>query len=346
MDYDKLSDRKKKILSAVIDTYIDNAEPVSSSEIKNNYIKDLSSATIRSELSALEEMGYLIQPHTSSGRVPSVEAYRYYVERMMVDRTLTADELELIQSYFDSKVLEVDDIIKKTAKIISDVTNYTSVILVDDVSSVRLRNIRLVDIVDNLLLIVIVTDSGIISDKTLVYDCNSMSEEDIIAANAILNKVFSGKMIKELKGLSKIMSEAVGEYSKLFDEIMRILCKYCSDNENKVYLEGTANIFNHKEYEDINETKNFISVISEKNNILKLLENNKDIEFSVKIGGDKINGLERCAVVTSKYSISGGREVKAGVIGPDRMDYNKVKAVLNYIGEMIKSIVDNKNDKN
>lgn len=346
MDYDKLSDRKKKILSAVIDTYIDNAEPVSSSEIKNNYIKDLSSATIRSELSALEEMGYLIQPHTSSGRVPSVEAYRYYVERMMVDRTLTADELELIQSYFDSKVLEVDDIIKKTAKIISDVTNYTSVILVDDVSSVRLRNIRLVDIGDNLLLIVIVTDSGIISDKTLVYDCNSMSEEDIIAANAILNKVFSGKMIKELKGLSKIMSEAVGEYSKLFDEIMRILCKYCSDNENKVYLEGTANIFNHKEYEDINETKNFISVISEKNNILKLLENNKDIEFSVKIGGDKINGLERCAVVTSKYSISGGREVKAGVIGPDRMDYNKVKAVLNYIGEMIKSIVDNKNDKN
>ena len=332
MDYDKLSDRKKRILSAVIDSYIDNAEPVSSGEIKEKYVSDISSATIRSELATLEEMGFLIQPHTSAGRIPSTEAYRFYVEKLLCDKALTPEELNLIQDCFKEKVTEVDDVIRKTAKIISDLTNYTSVILVDNVGDVKLRTVKLVDIGDDVLLVVIVTDSGIISDKTISVEHN-VSEDYIAAANAILNKVFCGKNLKELVNAGTQIDEAVGEYRALFDEILRILSKYCRGNEHKLFWEGADNMF---EQTGVTATKNFLSLIGHENKLAEIIKDN-DIEFSVKIG-DADNGLEHCAMVTATYSIDGKKEMKAGVIGPDRMDYSKVKAVLDYIGKIIKGL--------
>ena len=332
MDYEKLSDRKKRILSAVIDSYIDSAEPVSSGEIREKYVSDISSATIRSELATLEEMGFLIQPHTSAGRIPSTEAYRFYVDKLLQDKALTPEELAIIQDCFKEKVTEVDDVIRRTAKVISDITNYTSVILVDNVGEVKLRTVKLVDIGDDVLLVVIVTDSGIISDKTIVVD-HSVSEDYLAAANAILNKVFCGKRLKDIISTEPQIDEAVGEYKALFDEILRILSRYCKGNDHRLFLEGTNNMFDQT---GVQATKNFLSLISHENKLADIIKDN-DIEFSVKIG-DADNGLEHCAMVTATYTIDGKKEMKAGVIGPDRMDYSKVKAVLDYIGKIINGL--------
>lgn len=338
MEYSKLSDRKKRILNAVVESYIDSAEPISSQVVKDNFLQDISSATIRSELATLEEMGYLIQPHTSSGRVPSSDAYRVYVETMIgnVDE-LTPEEIAIIAKYFDKKYEKVDDIIHRIGKVISDITNYTSIILLDDVSNVTLKSINLIDTGETLL-IVIVTDAGVISDQSVAI--KGMAQDEIETCNKLLNSVFKGKKLKELNCSDEIIINTMQQFRVVIDEIVRILSTYRSKYDDKVYLDGTNNILNHKEYtQDLDETRNLLSTINEKDKLIQLLDSeNSNIEFNIKIGSDEVEGMKHSAIVTTKLSINGNTEVKAGVIGPERMNYNKVRSVLDYVSKLLSKI--------
>lgn len=335
--YKNLSERKKRILNAVITSYIQTAVPVSSSELKEKYFSDISSATIRSELAALEEMGYLYQPHTSAGRIPSSAAYKTYVDNMMTGSELTDEETGLIASYFDGGMYAVEDIIRRTAKVISDVTNYTSVIVLNDVADVKIRKIEMVDVGDDRALVVIVTDGGVISNKTVALP-KGMPQGFLPLAVSRLNNVFGGKHLRDVEEVEELIDDEMHDLQTVVKQILTIIKDY-RNRDDKVLLAGEEKIFEHPEYNSsIDETKNFLSIISQKDKLREIITTNDNIEFSLNIGGDKDDGLEHCAIVTAKYSIGGKDVGQAGVIGPERMDYKKIKAVLEYVAKLLNTV--------
>ena len=335
----EISKRKQKILQALVDEYVSSAQPVSSGDIREKYMPEISSATIRSELASLEELGYLSKPHTSAGRVPSPMAYKLYVDKLMPDVGLTAEEAEFIRSNFSKRIDSVESIISRTAKVISDITNYTSVIVVDNFADIMVKEIKLVPIGDDSALVIIITDQGVLKDKTI--DIPSDIKGDLVViANNLVNKVFAGKRVAEILEPFEIIEEEIEKYRELFEEIIEVIVSYRDEGSKKVYMEGALKMLDYPEYNNIDDAKNFLSVINDKENVASLLETGDNIEFSVKIGKDESGGIDKCAVVTAKYTLNGREIGKAGVIGPERMDYNKVKSVLNYIGKAINGIID------
>ncbi len=334
---DELSERKQQILKAVVDEYIANASPVSSGEIKSKHLTSISSATIRNELSALEEMGYLIQPHTSAGRVPSKKAYNLYVEKFLTDHPLSSGEIELIRQSFSDRFDEVQDLVKRTAKVISDVTNYTSVIVLKNITTVMLKEIKLVGLDEHSVLVIIITDSGIIRDKVITVS-DRVGDNYIAEANMLLNNIFGGKKVGEITEPEILINSQLDRYKELYESIINILRKYSKGDDN-VYLEGQSKFLEYPD-QDINSTKDFLAAIDTKERIAEIIEQNQDIEFSVKIGKDEDGGIEKCAVVTAKYKVHGKEIGHAGVIGPERMDYSKVMSVLSFIGKTLDQIID------
>lgn len=329
----KISERKQKILKALIDDYIVNCEPISSGYLQKLCLPEVSSATIRSELGALEEMGYLVQPHKSAGRMPSTKAYRYYVDNLMEKG---ANDIIALQGFFDTKFKGVEEVVKSTAKIISDRTNYTSLVVLGGTDNVIIKDIKLVDIGDNTALVVIITDRGILKDKMIDIPQN-MEGKFIVSANQVLNDTFSGKTLKEIVANPTMSDDVLNEYKIVFDEIIDMLTRYKEDREGKVYLEGADKIFEYKEFENVDNVKNFLSVINTKEKIHELVDGEDNVEISIKIGKD--DSVEDNMAIVSAKCVIGGRDIgHAVVIGPERMDYKKVVSVLGGVTKAIENI--------
>lgn len=340
----KLSSRKQKILKVVVDEYINKAIPVSSGEIKSKYFDDISSATIRSELSTLEDMGYLIQPHTSAGRIPSPMAYKFYVENFVDKRPLRKQDVAKIDATFNNKFKEIEEIVKTAAKIISDVTNYTSVIVIKNINNVTIKEIKLVGLDEHSALVIIVTDGGIIRDKVITI--NSKVDDSFLSDAALLiNKVFGGKKVGDLKSADSDIQKELSDFRELFDSVLTILLSYCDCDDSKVYTEGESKMLDYPEA-SLESARNFLSIIDNKNEIMELLsEESGDIEFSIKIGKEETKGIDKCAIVSARYTLNGKEIGKAGVIGPERMDYSKVISVLSYVGGAVNTILNNDKPK-
>ncbi len=342
MSIDKLSERKQKILKAVVEEYITSASPISSGEIKSKHFDDISSATIRNELSALEEMGYLIQPHTSAGRIPSKMAYSLYVDNFLEKHTLSKAEISFIQDSFNDRFVEVEDIVRRTAKVISDVTNYTSVIVLKNINKVVLKEVKLVDLDEHTVLVIMITDSGIIRDKVITLN-KAVDSKYIFDANSMINKIFAGKTVSEVKNPDKLVDENMQEFRELFENIIAMLESYADRHDKSVYMDGQSKFLEYPEH-DIEATKGFLSVVDTKEKLAEIIDDGTDIEFSVKIGKDENGGIDKCAIVTAKYMVNGKEIGHAGVIGPERMDYSKVMSVLKCVSSAIEEIVDGGNN--
>lgn len=333
----KISERKEKILQAVIEDYIRTATPISSSEIQKSHLPALSSATIRNELAMLEEMGYLEQPHTSSGRVPTGEAYKLYVERLMPKRRLSQAELGTIRKYFGSQLVQIKDVLKMTAKVISEITNYTSMAYSGGVENAVIENIRIVKISAHSAIVIIVTDMGVLKDAGVETD-EDLSDEFFDSAAKFALSVFKGRQISEIMKPGKLIKLAVMEYKLFFDTIFDILKEYSHDSRGEdIVLEGASKFFEYPEYSDINKAKAIMSVLDAKEQLYGILKSDDAIQLNVTIGTDPKTNLPMsdCAVVTANYTVSGKNIGKAGVIGPLRMDYGKVLSVLDYIGKLL-----------
>lgn len=338
----KLSERKHKILKAVVEEYIKDAQPVSSGGIQSKYFSNISSATIRAELAALEDMGYLIQPHTSAGRRPTPKAYKYYVKHFVDRAPLRKEDVALIDASFAAKFSAVEDIVKTTAKVISDVTNYTSVIVIKNINKVTIKQIKLVGLDEHSALIIIITDSGIIRDKVIKLN-NVVDDEFISSATLLINKIFANKKVGELENSELLVQQELSEFRELFDNVISILHAYCEHSDEDVYMEGTSKLLDYPET-DIQSAKNFLSIIDNKSMVVDLIDDVDDIEFSVKIGRDETAGIEKCAVITAKYLVNGKELGHAGVIGPERMDYQNVMSVLSYIGDALNTVIKKKGE--
>lgn len=322
---DRLSDRKKKVLNALVDSYITDAEPISSSAIKNKYMPDVSSATIRSELATLEELGYLVQPHVSSGRVPSAKAYRFYVDCLLSECGDT--DVDGLDETLKRRMSSVEELVRETAKTVSDVTNYTSLMVLSGADSLTVKEVKLVDLYDDSALVLVITDAGVIKDKTVAVP-KGADGNYIELANRILNATFAGKSLAEIGSSAPVLEENIEGMKALVDEVIRLLAEYKRARESELYLEGADKIFQYPEARDVDNVRSFVSIISKKEKLHDLVAGDGDLEIDVKIGEQASEDLKHMALVTARYSVDGKEIGHVGVIGPERMDYKKVMSVL------------------
>ena len=322
---DRLSDRKKRVLNALVDSYITDAEPISSSAIKNKYMPDVSSATIRSELATLEELGYLVQPHVSSGRVPSAKAYRFYVDCLLSECGDT--DVDGLDETLKRRMSSVEELVRETAKTVSDVTNYTSLMVLSGADSLTVKEVKLVDLYDDSALVLVITDAGVIKDKTVAVPKDADGNY-IELANRILNATFAGKSLAEIGSSAPVLEENIEGMKALVDEVIRLLAEYKRARESELYLEGADKIFQYPEARDVDNVRSFVSIISKKEKLHDLVAGDGDLEIDVKIGEQASEDLKHMALVTARYSVDGKEIGHVGVIGPERMDYKKVMSVL------------------
>ena len=339
----KLSERKRKILQLVVDDYISTAQPVSSKSRTENHMKDISSATVRSELAGLEEMGYLTQLHTSSGRVPSVEAYKLYVSELMDKGKLSKQELSMIKSSFNDHANNLEEVVENAVKVISELTDYTSVGYTSHSVKEKIEKIELFRHKENQALLLIVTDSTLIRDKFIDVP-SEMTDEQIVQASRMVGNYFIGKELGEVISIGDKVKDEFSAFRKIFESVMSAIEDYAFKRKGEVVTAGESKILKHPEYNDSEKIRNFLSVVTSKERLSDLLsEESDEVEIKIKIGGEGREKMpDDCSLVTATYSISGEKIGSYGVIGPLRMDYQKVISVLEGVGKIIEDVIKNK----
>ena len=321
--------RKERILRAIIDDYVRTAVPVGSRTISRKYETSLSSATIRNEMSDLEELGYLDQPHTSAGRVPSHKAYRLYVDRLLQVGNLSPEETKKIQAHLRERTSQVQEVIRSAAQVLSDATHYTSVIVAPQAQALRIRRVQLVLITENTALLVIVTNAGIVKDA-VVRVPGELSAEHLHAISNLLTDQLADRPIDQVRQRFRVLIHQLGEHRRLLANVMNAMeTSIVEPSESDVVVGGSANLLSYPEYSDIEKARNFLAVLDSKETLARLLGSRGGVEFTIRIGSEnEAPEFQDCSVVTATYHIGSGTSGTLGIIGPTRMDYQRVIAVM------------------
>ena len=332
--------RKMRILEAIVDDYILTAVPVGSRTLSKHENIELSPATIRNEMSDLTDLGLLEQPHTSAGRVPSEKAYRLYVESIMKSAKLTDDETEYIKRHLNQRVNEVNEVIHKTATMLSGITNYTSVVLTPQLKNARLKRISLIPVTPGSILAVVVTNSGYTTSVQSDVP-EAVTEQDLEKLATIMNERFAGYKLTDISSkLVPLLREEIGEQADVIAGMLNDLGKDISKQE--VEVAGAANMLDYPEYADAGKAKSFIAEIENGEYIKSVLKDDNGVEMTVHIGAENESPeFKDCSVVTVSYKIGDERVGSMGVIGPTRMDYGKVVAVLKCMSESLGQVLSN-----
>lgn len=341
----ELSERKKKILSAVIETNVKskNAEAVSSKQLQEEYLPKLSSATIRNELNALEEMGYLTHLHTSSGRVPTKEGYEKYINELMHEKKLSSKEKESIKSSFANRLLNIRDIIERSAKTISKATNYTSIVYSGPSNKAIIKDIKLYPVSNSTQLVVVVTNEKVINELT---NLGTNNEQELKAAADILKELFAGKQLSLIKDKSfrnRVVTKELKKYKIVFDRVLEII-EASEESPKNISIAGKDKLMDYPEFNSVEKFKKAVSVFENTESILPLVKSGSDLEISINVGSDD-TGLEDCSVITVSCNIYGDTKLTAGVIGPMRMDYPKAISVLKEVAQTIENSINNEGEE-
>lgn len=341
----ELSERKKKILSAVIETNVKskNAEAVSSKQLQEEYLPKLSSATIRNELNALEEMGYLTHLHTSSGRVPTKEGYEKYINELMHEKKLSSKEKESIKSSFANRLLNIRDIIERSAKTISKATNYTSIVYSGPSNRAIIKDIKLYPVSNSTQLVVVVTNEKVINELT---NLGTNNEQELKAAADILKELFAGKQLSLIKDKSfrnRVVTKELKKYKIVFDRVLEII-EASEESPKNISIAGKDKLMDYPEFNSVEKFKKAVSVFENTESILPLVKSGSDLEISINVGSDD-TGLEDCSVITVSCNIYGDTKLTAGVIGPMRMDYPKAISVLKEVAQTIENSINNEGEE-
>jgi len=333
-----LDDRKRRILQAIIDDYIDTAEPIGSRTIARKHEVGLSSATIRNEMADLEEMGYLMQPHTSAGRVPSDMGYRFYVDQLMKTKELTDEEIQSIKEAMEVRINEMSQLIRQASLVMSRFTRYTSMAVTPQMKMSTLKAVQVVPIDSDKALVVVVANAGVVRNSIIKLPENTMPDFLIRISN-VLNEKLSGFTIEQIN--SGVIGEIQGEIDVSKDILIPILngvadC-ICQIDNPEIYLDGTTNIFNYPEFRDVVKAREFLNILDEKEILCRLLG------YPIENGGIKIqigtentmHEMKDCSLVTTTYSLGNKVIGSLGVIGPTRMEYSRVISSLSFIRKKI-----------
>jgi heat-inducible transcriptional repressor len=339
--YNKLDERKKSILKVVTDDYIASAEPVGSRTIARRYNLGLSPATIRNEMADLEESGYLEQPHTSAGRIPSETGYRYYVDTLVSPQKLSQQEVEGIYKEMEGYHREIESIIHQTSKILVQMTKYPSVVLSPQFETAIFRHIQLVKLSAATVLVLIVTDTGYVENKIIEVE-TEISTEELDRISELLNRKLRGISLKDLQStlLNDIRSELV-LHDQFFNESIKLLIKAIANSSaERVYIDGAMKILEQPEFADLQKFKPLMNALEEEERLYKLLSRNSGRGAQVKIGHEnEDSGLNDCSVITAGYEIAGRTVGVIGVLGPTRMDYAKVLPIVEYTSSVLSELL-------
>ncbi len=338
----ELSDRKRAILQAIIEDYISTAEPVGSRNIAKNHDLGLSAATIRNEMADLEEMGYLDKPHTSAGRIPSEMGYRFYVDSLMHRYSLTIEEIAGLQGSMDRKYSQLENVISEISEIISKATNYPAIVELPQAQSSRLRNLKMMLIEQGSVLIVVVTDAGVVRNRHMKVDM-ALDYEIVDTISDFLSSQLMGLSAEDFTAARlMLIYEAMPSYGSFLRTVVEFILDCLGDAQNRVYVGGAANILNNPEFEDISRAREFLSFIDRKENVSQMLNLLGDGQesISIKIGSENgVEAMRDTSIVVANYSVGDKLHGKIGIIGPKRMNYARVVSSLELINDRLSEIL-------
>ena len=326
----QLDDRKWTILKAIVKTYLETGEPVGSRTISKYADLNLSSATIRNEMSDLEEMGYILQPHTSAGRIPSDAGYRLYVDRMMEEKDREVTEMkELVIQRQDKMEL----LLKQMVKVLAANTNYAAMISGPQYHRTKLKLIQLSIVSDTQILATVVAEGNVVKNKLLEIQ-HGLDQKTVLEMNILLNSALNGLTIEEinLATIAKLKEQA-GIHSELVNRVLDAVAEsiQASQDELEIYTSGTTNIFKYPELSSSEKASELISTFEDKKELADIISQDgaEQTGIQVYIGGESPVGvMQDCSVVTATYELGEGMYGKIGVVGPKRMDYEKVVGTL------------------
>ena len=329
----ELDERKKTILQAVIRNYLETGEPVGSRTISKYTDLNLSSATIRNEMADLEELGYILQPHTSAGRIPSDKGYRFYVDALMQKERQVSEMQELLVERQE----KMETMLKQVAKVLAANTQYATMISAPTVKRNKLKFIQLSRVDANQLLAVIVIEGNIIKNNILPLK-EELTDETLLKLNILLNTNLNGLSIDEINlGMIAVMKQQAGVHSDIVGEVIDAVGEAIrADEDLEIYTSGTNNIFRYPELADQQKASELINTFEEKQLLGELLQENQEDEggtgIQIYIGEEApVRGMKDCSVVTATYELGGGMKGTIGIVGPKRMDYDKVVDTLRTI---------------
>ena len=330
-----ISERKKKILQAVIDDYIETAEPVGSKAIAQNSDLGLSSATIRNEMAELEDMGYLEQPHTSAGRIPSPQGYRIYVNELMHRHKLSLEETEVINRNLLQKMQQLDKIISDAGRLTSKLTSYPAYALATAAAQITISRFDLIYVDPNTFIVVALLSNSSVKNK-LVHLPLSVEQSMLTKLSTIFNASFTN--ISDDKITTQLISateRATGDTSGLVAVIAGFAIEIlCETKASAAYITGTSHLLQHPEFKDVTKAQRLLDYLSEENDILKRPMPGEDDELKITIGPENLaDELKDSSVVVARYNAGDNMQGLIGVVGPTRMDYSKVAARLSYIAQ-------------
>ena len=325
---DQLDDRKVTILKAIIKTYLETGEPVGSRTISKYSELKLSSATIRNEMSDLEEMGYIIQPHTSAGRIPSDKGYRFYVDQIMQEKE---NEVTEFKDMMVQKVDRLELVLKKMAQVLASNTNYAAMISGPSYHKTKLKFIQLSKVETGKLLVVVVVEGNIVKNA-MIDLAEELADEELLNLNILLNSSLNGLTIEEinLDVISRLKGDA-GIHSRVVDLVLNEVAEAIRAGEEdlQIYTSGATNIFKYPELADSARASELISALEEKKALADMVKEAEAVENStgiqVYIGSETpVSTMKDCSVVTATYELGQGMRGTIGIIGPKRMDYENV----------------------
>ncbi|MBS5215355.1 MAG: heat-inducible transcription repressor HrcA [Clostridiales bacterium] len=326
----QLDERKWKILKAIINTYLETGEPVGSRTISKYADLNLSSATIRNEMSDLEELGYILQPHTSAGRIPSDRGYRLYVDQMMEEKDKEVTEMKELMIQRQDKM---DLVLKQAAKVLAANTNYATMITSPQYKRTKLKFIQLSLVSDEQILVVVVAEGNVIKNK-IIQIVHNLDSETILKLNILLNSSLDGLTIEEIN-LSTIakLKEQAGIHSEIVNSVLDAVAEAIQmEEEMEIYTSGATNFFRYPELSDSEKASELISTFEEKKQLVALVNETSEGQetgIQVYIGNETpVQTMKDCSVVTATYDLGDGMQGTIGIVGPKRMDYDKVISTL------------------
>ncbi len=330
-----LDERKKKVLQAIVEEYVNTAEPVSSNFLTQKEDLNYSSATIRNEMADLERAGYLEKTHTSSGRIPSEKGYRYYVDELLRDDNISLEEIKYISEKLETKVNEIEELTKITTSTISEITHYTTLAIGPGADTQTIDEIKFVMLGSRMLMAIILTNTGMVKETIIKFE-EDITEKQVETINYMFNKKLKDQpleiidlpleeyLINEMKYSVKVIKPIIEQIKKVIQE------------ERQVYLEGTNKSFELPEFNSLEVVKNFINIIDEKELVADMLNSGFAEDINVYIGDEnEKEELKDFSIITFKHKVGNKDMGTIGIIGPKRMDYSKVISVMKYINRKL-----------
>lgn len=340
-----LDERKTKILQAVIRNYLETGEPVGSRTISKYTDLNLSSATIRNEMADLEELGYIIQPHTSAGRIPTDKGYRFYVDQLMEEKVR---EVEEIKEVLLEKEDKMDAMLKQVAKVLATNTNYATMISAPMVSGNKIKFIQLSRVDDNQLLAVIVIEGNLIRNNIIPVK-EALDDETMLKLNMLLNTNLCGMAVEQINlSLIARLKQQAGIHSDIVSEVLDAVAESIKvEDDLEIYTSGTNNIFKYPELADQKKASELITTFEEKKQLSELVQETltgvENTGIQIYIGDESpVQSMKDCSVVTATYELGEGMKGTIGIIGPKRMDYDKVVSTLKNIRSQLDNMFSGK----